>query len=92
MAADQRDKRQVCPSGDRTPVSSDAHSCWVSKDFILLQAQGSVDKERGAGDWQHYQTPKEVLSQVAARNRQLPGPPGPPPQKPAQASLLLPRS
>ena len=42
--------------------------------------QGPPDaRERGAGDWQHYQSPKEILSQVAARER-LPGPAGPPQQ------------
>ncbi|KAL0027994.1 hypothetical protein WJX79_009299 [Trebouxia sp. C0005] len=34
------------------------------------------EKERGAGDWQHYQSPSEVLKAVA--QRKPPGPPGPP--------------
>ena len=34
-------------------------------------------KERGIGDWQHYQAPKQILAQVAAASRkQLPPPPG----------------
>jgi len=38
------------------------------------------DKERGAGDWQLYQSPAAVLKEVAARNAQarLPGPPARP--------------
>ncbi|DBB15166.1 TPA: hypothetical protein ACH3X3_004171 [Trebouxia sp. C0006] len=42
------------------------------------------EKERGAGDWQHYQSPSEVLKAVAQRKPPgpprgpLPGPPGPP--------------
>ena len=38
------------------------------------------EKERGAGDWQLYQSPAAVLKEVAARNAQarLPGPPARP--------------
>ena len=34
--------------------------------------------ERGAGDWQHYQSPRDILAAVARQNQgqQPPGPPG----------------
>ncbi len=42
----------------------------------ILQTAQLQEKERGAGDWQHYQSPSEVLKAVA--QRKPPGPPGPP--------------
>lgn len=57
---------------------------------LLCSLQGPAPaasmKERGAGDWQLYQSPAAVLKEVAARNAQarLPGPPSAP-----QAWLLL---
>lgn len=42
----------------------------------LLQTT-DPDKERGAGDWQHYQSPKDVLLQVAARKGSVALPPAP---------------
>ena len=43
-------------------------------------AQAGTDKERGVGDWQHYQPPSAILKEIAARNAhaRLGGPPGPP--------------
>lgn len=41
-----------------------------------MQVAQQQEKERGAGDWQHYQSPSEVLKAVA--QRKPPGPPGPP--------------
>ena len=42
----------------------------------MLQTVQLQEKERGAGDWQLYQSPSEVLKAVA--QRKPPGPPGPP--------------
>jgi hypothetical protein len=43
-------------------------------------AQAAADKERGVGDWQHYQPPSAILKDIAARNAhaRLGGPSGPP--------------
>ena len=51
--------------------------------MVVLQVAQLQEKERGAGDWQHYQSPSEVLKAVA--QRKAPGPPGPP--GPHRASL-----
>ena len=41
-------------------------------------AAAAASKQKGAGDWQHYQSPSAVLSAIASRARGPPGPPGPP--------------
>ncbi|KAL3158078.1 hypothetical protein ABBQ32_011684 [Trebouxia sp. C0010 RCD-2024] len=43
---------------------------------LKRQRAQQQEKERGVGDWQHYQSPSEVLKAVA--QRKPPGPPGPP--------------
>ncbi|KAL3136817.1 hypothetical protein ABBQ38_005530 [Trebouxia sp. C0009 RCD-2024] len=43
---------------------------------LKRQTAQQQEKERGVGDWQHYQSPSEVLKAVA--QRKPPGPPGPP--------------
>ena len=52
------------------------------------QGAAAPGHERGAGDWQHYQSPRDILAAVARQNQaQPPGPPsssgqppGPPPR------------
>lgn len=44
--------------------------------MVVSQTAQQQEKERGVGDWQHYQSPSEVLKAVA--QRKPPGPPGPP--------------
>ena len=53
---------------------------------LQVPAPAATVKERGAGDWQLYQSPAAVLKEVAARNAQarLPGPPSAP-----QACFML---
>lgn len=48
----------------------------MSEKLVLMQTAQQQEKERGAGDWQHYQSPSDVLKAVA--QRKPPGPPGPP--------------
>lgn len=56
----------------RTPYSGVDIMCNSQGPAAVVSA-----KERGAGDWQLYQSPAAVLKEVAARNAQarLPGPP-----------------
>ncbi|KAK9863041.1 hypothetical protein WJX84_006299 [Apatococcus fuscideae] len=58
---------------------------WRPQGGQDVEAAAAAAKQKGAGDWQHYQSPSAVLSAIA-RAQQPPGPPGPPagPQGPPQ--------
>jgi len=57
-----------------------------SAEVAQRSAQGgaAAGKERGTGDWQHYQPPSAILRELAARGAQhaLPAPPGSAPKAP----------
>ena len=57
-----------------------AHTCctWMQAKLRRMEADLRDGKgqpaghERGAGDWQHYQSPRDILTAVARQNQQKP--------------------
>lgn len=71
-------KKHTSSSQNSQSMQSTRLVALIEESNVGVQTAAS-DKERGIGDWQHYQSPKEILAQVAAASRkQLPPPPAEP--------------
>ncbi|KAK9835178.1 hypothetical protein WJX81_003765 [Elliptochloris bilobata] len=95
LAAQQGQKRQYEDSGSPAEAASSHKEKLLQ---MAAKARGARPgpaeeaKERGTGDWQHYQPPSAILRELAARGaaEALPGPPRGPPGPPDFVQQALP--